>query len=252
MCQTTAVETLHAAATSGANWLANAEAAAKQLPEAQRTRIIFPRRKGGEDQHCARPVRVSRQMLDSLTHLPLPCACKRLGLCATTFKKACRRAGIMQWPYKRGRAANHDMHQEELVVKAESEEPVPPPAPVFVPNMVDQMQRDSMYSTEEFSSAPESPYSTASPQSSVFSIASTVSEDLPPSACLLEPASYAASEAEARCCEPESNAADFLDASFPSGGMYDLAFLSEDDGVSCFADEEQAPFLKMLGWDSAL
>jgi hypothetical protein len=34
--------------------------------------------------------------------------------------------------------------------------------------------------------------------------------------------------------------------------MYDLAFLSEDDGVSCFADEEQAPFLKMLGWDSAL
>jgi hypothetical protein len=70
--------------------------------DATRPRIIFPRRKGGDTRHHTRPVRVTRQMLQALFHLPLPSACKHLGLCATTFKKACRREGIMQWPYKRG------------------------------------------------------------------------------------------------------------------------------------------------------
>ena len=63
--------------------------------------VIFTRRKGGESQHAG-PVRVTRQMLESLTYLSLTNAATKLGLCATSFKKACRREGIMTWPYKRG------------------------------------------------------------------------------------------------------------------------------------------------------
>ncbi|KAJ1468873.1 hypothetical protein T484DRAFT_1983530 [Baffinella frigidus] len=46
------------------------------------------------------PVCVSRGTLDSLMHLPLPEAAGMVGLCPTTFKKACRRFGIEKWPYR--------------------------------------------------------------------------------------------------------------------------------------------------------
>ena len=48
-------------------------------------------------------MRVTKEMLEEYVHLPVTVAAKRLGLCSTTFKKACRTAGITKWPYKRGK-----------------------------------------------------------------------------------------------------------------------------------------------------
>ncbi|KAJ1476252.1 hypothetical protein T484DRAFT_1825634 [Baffinella frigidus] len=44
---------------------------------------------------------VDRSVLDSMTHLPRDKAAQMFGLCPTTFKKVCRRAGMQGWPYKR-------------------------------------------------------------------------------------------------------------------------------------------------------
>jgi hypothetical protein len=66
--------------------------------------IIYPRRKkfSQSSDDINRPVQLSRKHLESLMHLPIPSACKEVGVCATTFKKACRRQGIHCWPYRRG------------------------------------------------------------------------------------------------------------------------------------------------------
>jgi hypothetical protein len=48
-----------------------------------------------------RAVFVDRSVLDGMTHLPRDKAAQMLGLCPTTFKKVCRRAGMQGWPYKR-------------------------------------------------------------------------------------------------------------------------------------------------------
>ncbi|KAJ1476253.1 hypothetical protein T484DRAFT_1750704, partial [Baffinella frigidus] len=47
-----------------------------------------------------RAVFVDRSVLDGMTHLPRDKAAQMLGLCPTTFKKVCRRAGMQAWPYK--------------------------------------------------------------------------------------------------------------------------------------------------------
>mmetsp|Transcript_54472 Transcript_54472/g.128933 ORF Transcript_54472/g.128933 Transcript_54472/m.128933 type:complete len:205 (-) Transcript_54472:44-658(-) len=49
----------------------------------------------------SRAVLVDRSVLDSMTHLTREKAAQKLGLCSTTFKKVCRRAGMKGWPYKR-------------------------------------------------------------------------------------------------------------------------------------------------------
>ena len=49
----------------------------------------------------SRAVVVDRSVLDSMIHLPRNQAAEMLGLCSTTFKKVCRRAGLQTWPYKR-------------------------------------------------------------------------------------------------------------------------------------------------------
>jgi hypothetical protein len=49
----------------------------------------------------SRAVVVDRSVLDSMLHLPRDKAAKILGLCSTTFKKVCRRAGLQGWPYRR-------------------------------------------------------------------------------------------------------------------------------------------------------
>jgi hypothetical protein len=48
----------------------------------------------------SRAVFVDRSVLDSMAHLPRDKAAQMLGLCSTTFKKVCRRAGLQGWPYK--------------------------------------------------------------------------------------------------------------------------------------------------------
>ena len=55
---------------------------------------------GGDD--ASRRVRVSAEILSKLFHLPTREAALKLGICPTTFKKACRRLGIPHWPYHKG------------------------------------------------------------------------------------------------------------------------------------------------------
>jgi len=65
--------------------------------------VILPRRKSGQsevDRESIEPVILNRALLQSLFHLPLATASKRLGLSATSIKKVCRKIGIIKWPYK--------------------------------------------------------------------------------------------------------------------------------------------------------
>jgi hypothetical protein len=58
------------------------------------------RRKEGEDPNASRNVRVSYERLEGLFHLPLTDAAQEIGLCPTTFKRACRRFDLEQWPFR--------------------------------------------------------------------------------------------------------------------------------------------------------
>jgi hypothetical protein len=81
-------------------------------------RVIFPRRKHTDDTDAVtvrRPVRVTREILNGMVHLPISKAASRVGLCPTTFKKACRAVGIHVWPYRRGR-----QHQEANKIRAKT------------------------------------------------------------------------------------------------------------------------------------
>ena len=63
--------------------------------------LFYPRRStGAVDEQAPDSVCVTLEELTALMHLPLPAAAKRVGLCATTFKKACRRVGVKKWPYR--------------------------------------------------------------------------------------------------------------------------------------------------------
>jgi hypothetical protein len=69
--------------------------------------VFFPRRNPGEDAvpgHLTRPVSVNYEALESLFHLPLKDAAREIGLCPTTFKKACRRFSMHVWPFKKGQS----------------------------------------------------------------------------------------------------------------------------------------------------
>ncbi|KAJ1483195.1 hypothetical protein T484DRAFT_1801352 [Baffinella frigidus] len=49
----------------------------------------------------SRAVFVHRSILEGMMHLPRDQAARSLGLCSTTFKQVCRRAGVKKWPYRR-------------------------------------------------------------------------------------------------------------------------------------------------------
>ena len=65
--------------------------------------IFSSRRKEGEDADpdgsLMRHIFVKYEDLERLFHLPLKEAAGEIGLCQTTFKKACRRHDIVRWPY---------------------------------------------------------------------------------------------------------------------------------------------------------
>ena len=69
--------------------------------------MFFPRRNQGEDAvpgTLTRPVSVNYEALESLFHLPLKDAAREMGLCPTTFKKACRRFSMDVWPFRKGQS----------------------------------------------------------------------------------------------------------------------------------------------------
>ena len=75
------------------------------MPKKEKTCVFYPRRKEGEDPDgpTTRHVKVSYQDLEALFHLPLKDAAREMGLCPSTFKKACRRFDMDQWPFLHGR-----------------------------------------------------------------------------------------------------------------------------------------------------
>jgi hypothetical protein len=73
--------------------------------------VIFPRRKTvnangkGED---GEPVFVTREFLTPYFKKPMMTACAELGVCPTAMKKACRKLGIVKWPYRQTVAASRN------------------------------------------------------------------------------------------------------------------------------------------------
>eukprot|EP00802_Teleaulax_amphioxeia_P012714 Tamp_12759.p1 GENE.Tamp_12759~~Tamp_12759.p1 ORF type:complete len:438 (+),score=68.37 Tamp_12759:22-1314(+) len=64
------------------------------------TNVIYPRRKVGQDMRNANHVVVTAEILEQHFDMPLHDAATKLGLCATAIKKACRRFGILRWPFR--------------------------------------------------------------------------------------------------------------------------------------------------------
>eukprot|EP00287_Rhodomonas_sp_CCMP768_P006334 CAMPEP_0196732362 /NCGR_PEP_ID=MMETSP1091-20130531/11796_1 /TAXON_ID=302021 /ORGANISM="Rhodomonas sp., Strain CCMP768" /LENGTH=79 /DNA_ID=CAMNT_0042075617 /DNA_START=68 /DNA_END=303 /DNA_ORIENTATION=- len=67
--------------------------------------VIFPRRKAGQSKKNGSKRRggqagvvVTLEILEQVFDMPLHRACKSLGVCATAFKKVCRKLGVMKWP----------------------------------------------------------------------------------------------------------------------------------------------------------
>jgi RWP-RK domain len=80
--------------------------------------IVFPRRKAGVMYRPTHRIEINRVLLDSLAHISVDDACKKVGLCMTAFKHACRREGIMRWPYRRG--ASYHPHVNKLMQNTSS------------------------------------------------------------------------------------------------------------------------------------
>jgi len=67
--------------------------------------MFFPRKEQGENAEpgpLTRHIRINRKALEGLFHLKLKDAAREIGLCPTTFKKACRRCQIEKWPSRIG------------------------------------------------------------------------------------------------------------------------------------------------------
>mmetsp|Transcript_10835 Transcript_10835/g.26269 ORF Transcript_10835/g.26269 Transcript_10835/m.26269 type:complete len:219 (-) Transcript_10835:223-879(-) len=87
------------------------------MPKSARTCVFFPRRKEGEDAEpgpLTRRVHVNYETLEGLFHLPLKDAARELGLCPTTFKKACRSLNVAQWP-------SREAHSRTLFARRDSQ-----------------------------------------------------------------------------------------------------------------------------------
>jgi hypothetical protein len=66
---------------------------AGKQPQAKRELVIFPRRKAGQDKRQAdneAPVKLTPQVLDKISDIPLVAAAKKLGISKTALKNACR------------------------------------------------------------------------------------------------------------------------------------------------------------------
>jgi len=79
--------------------------------------VFFPRRKEGEHAEpgpLTRHIIVNYETLANLFHLPLKDAARELGLCPTTFKKACRSLNVAQWP-------SREAHSRTLFARRDSQ-----------------------------------------------------------------------------------------------------------------------------------
>jgi hypothetical protein len=71
-----------------------------EQPITQRVMRTFPRRKASQLVKAPAMQRKSQEVTEFF-HLPLHKAASKLGISSTTLKRACRKIGIFQWPYRR-------------------------------------------------------------------------------------------------------------------------------------------------------
>lgn len=79
---------------------------AGKQPPVKRELVIFPRRKAGQDKRQAdneAPVKLTPEILDKISDIPLVAAAKKLGISKTALKNACRHLGLKRWPFRRRR-----------------------------------------------------------------------------------------------------------------------------------------------------
>ena len=107
------------------------------MPKRDRSLLFFPRQKDGEDAEpgpLTRHIRVSHEVLKSLFHLKLKDAAREIGLCPTTFKKACRRFHIEKWPSR--------TKQRDAAIRMRKQDPeYAPAAPTLQTTEVQQARR---------------------------------------------------------------------------------------------------------------
>ena len=72
---------------------------------------------------------VPRAVLESMTHFPRAQAAATLGLCNTTFKKVCRRSGMLKWPYRRRSVGGSDTTGTNTSKHTDSPSPAPSTTP---------------------------------------------------------------------------------------------------------------------------
>ncbi|EKX55427.1 hypothetical protein GUITHDRAFT_149792 [Guillardia theta CCMP2712] len=105
----------------------------KRLPSDEFS-VIFPRRKtvntNSKHDDCS-PVFVTKEFITPYFTMPMLAACEELGVCPTAMKKACRKLGIMKWPYRQTMAAAKQSAKKSKTsakassTKAKPEEPAP-------------------------------------------------------------------------------------------------------------------------------
>ena len=72
------------------------------MPKASKLHKIVPRSKEVDGFcHQPAPVLLTAESLQEHFMLPLNEAAKRLGVCETSLKGACRKIGISKWPYRK-------------------------------------------------------------------------------------------------------------------------------------------------------
>lgn len=81
-------------------------------------------------------MRFDRESFASLFAMPQPDAARKLGICLTSFKRACRKLGLIRWPYSRKKNDGHEPvssvvvegHHSSLTVHREMQSCLPPRA----------------------------------------------------------------------------------------------------------------------------
>ena len=107
------------------------------MPKWDASLLFFPRQKEGDDVEpgsLMRHIRVNQGVIKGLFHLKLKDAAREIGLCPTTFKKACRRFHIEKWPSRQ--------RQRDAVIGMRHQEPgCAPAAPTLQTTEVHQDNR---------------------------------------------------------------------------------------------------------------
>ncbi|KAJ1464008.1 hypothetical protein T484DRAFT_1871626 [Baffinella frigidus] len=106
--------------------------------------------------HIDGHVLVDADDLKRMFHLPLADAAGEIGLCQTTFKKACRRLGIVHWLYKKGAKRRPEYKDTQIATPPpplHTQIATPPPSLRTQSLSVPAMMMSTPWTTQEQDSA---------------------------------------------------------------------------------------------------